>query len=191
MEGKAEELTAGRGKILADRLAFIVADLPGGCSMREKLLAELVWFVQAAGRITGVRKVGLLGSITTNKENPKDIDFLVTVDDNAGLQRLAKLGRKLKGHAQQFGRGADIFLQDVEGSYIGRTCSWKECRPGIRMSCHALHCGRRPYLYDDLQKITLSNEMMKEAVELWPSVEHRVGLPQDLLEMLQSLVRGE
>jgi hypothetical protein len=27
--------------------------------------------------ISGIRRVALLGSITTNKQNPKDIDFLV------------------------------------------------------------------------------------------------------------------
>ena len=155
--------------------------------MREKLLAELVWFVRAAGRIAGVHRVSLLGSITTGKKDPKDIDFLVTVEDDAELEPLARIGRKVKGHAQQFGRGADIFLQDVEGQYIGRTCSWRECGPGIRMSCMALHCGRRHYLDDDLQRITLTNETMSAAVQLWPNVEQRAGLPEDVLSVIKGL----
>jgi hypothetical protein len=85
--------------------------------------------------------------------SPKDIDFLVVVDDDSNLEPLARLGRKMKGRAQNMNRGADVFLADVNGKYIGRTCSWSECRPGKRMSCDALNCGKRHYLHDDLKSI--------------------------------------
>lgn len=95
--------------------------------MREQLLSHLPWFVSAVTKLPGIRRVALLGSITTKKQNPKDIDFLVVVDDDVDLEPLARLGRKIKGRAQQMNRGADIFLADTQGKYIGRTCSWKEC----------------------------------------------------------------
>jgi hypothetical protein len=155
--------------------------------MREQLLSHLPWFVSAVTKLPGIRRVALLGSITTNKPNPKDIDFLVVVDDDADLEPLARLGRKIKGRAQQMNRGADIFLADHQGKYIGRTCSWKECRAGKRMSCDALNCGKRPYLHDDLKTVSLSDETVRSALELWPSLERRVGLPDDLEATLEKL----
>src|SRR6266498_2923745 len=100
--------------------------------MRHQLLSHLPWFVSTATKLSGVRRVALLGSITTNKQDPKDIDFLVEIEDEVDLEPLARLGRKIKGRAQQINRGADIFLADNRGKYIGRTCSWRECRAGKR-----------------------------------------------------------
>jgi hypothetical protein len=155
--------------------------------MRQRLLSEILWFVPAVARLRGIRRIALLGSITTEKREPKDIDFLVVVDDEVSLEPLAKIGRKVKGHAQNIGRGADIFLADPGGRYIGRTCLWIECGPGIRRSCDALHCGRRHYLHDDMEAVTLSDEKIRMAIELWPVVERRKGLPDDLEKVLEQL----
>lgn len=155
--------------------------------MRAQLLFHLPWFVSAVTKLSGIRRVSLLGSITTNKPNPKDIDFLVEVEDETDLAPLARLGRKLQGRAQQMNRGADIFLTNPQGHYIGRTCHWKDCRPGIRMSCDALNCGRRHFLHDDLDTITLSDETVQSALELWPTLERRTGLPDDLESVLDQL----
>jgi predicted nucleotidyltransferase len=155
--------------------------------MREQLLSHLPWFVSAVTKLPGIRRVALLGSLTTNKQEPKDIDFLVVVDDDIDLEPVARLGRKIKGRAQQMNRGADIFLADAQGRYIGRTCSWRECRAGKRMSCDALNCGKRPYLHDDLESVSLSDETVGAALQLWPSLEHRPGLPDDLKATLKQL----
>jgi|SRR5687767_501075 len=155
--------------------------------MREQLLSHLPWFVASVTKLSGVRRVSLLGSITTSKEDPKDIDYLVAVDDDVDLEPLARLGRKIKGRAQQLNRGADIFLADPRGTYIGRTCSWRECGFGIRRSCDALNCGRRHYLHDDLRAVTLTEDAMRNALELWPSLEKRAGLPEDLGAALKKL----
>ena len=117
---------------------------------RPQLLDALRRFVLAARQIAGVRRIALLGSIVTAKQNPKDIDVLVVVADDADLTPLATCARRLQGQAQGLNRGADVFLADEQGAYIGRTCHWRDCRPGMRQSCDALHCGRRPYLHDDL-----------------------------------------
>ena len=155
--------------------------------MRQQLLSHLPWFVSAVAKLPGIRRIALLGSITTHKQNPKDIDFLVVVDGDVDLEPLARLGRKIKGRAQQMNRGADIFLADAQGRYIGRMCSWKTCGPGIRRSCDALNCGKRHYLHDDLKAVTLSQETVRTALELWPSLERRVGLPDDLEKLLRQL----
>ncbi len=158
---------------------------------REVLLSAALRFTQAASRLTGVLRIALLGSIVTKKLDPKDIDLLVTVSDEMELEPLATLGRKLKGAAQQINHGADIFLADPHGRYIGRTCQWKTCAPGIRMSCHAQNCGQRQYLYDDFHVIRLKEELiMAPPVDLWPDVISRVEAPQDVEMLLLQPLRA-
>jgi hypothetical protein len=41
---------------------------------RQKLLAHLPWFVRSVAKAPGIRKISILGSITTEKLKPKDID---------------------------------------------------------------------------------------------------------------------
>jgi uncharacterized protein DUF6932 len=159
----------------------------GDKNIREYLLSYVPWFVGEAAKLAGVQRIALLGSITTEKTNPKDIDFLVTVDDDVDLEPLARLGRKLKGRTQQINHGADIFLADLRGKYIGRTCSWKECWPGKRVRCDALNCGKRQYLHDDLNTVALSEGAMRMALGLWPVLEQRDGLPEDLATVLGKL----
>lgn len=104
-----------------------------GC--RQRLLQEVPRFVKAATHVIGVRSIGLLGSILTNRADPKDIDLLVVVADDVDLPKLAASARQLQGRTQGFNRGADVFLADELGNYLGRTCHWKECRPGVGASC--------------------------------------------------------
>lgn len=155
---------------------------------RQQLLGALRRFVATARQIAGVRRIALLGSIVTTKPNPKDIDVLVVVTDDADLTSLAMCARRLQGQAQGFNRGADVFLADERGTYIGRTCHWRECRPGVRRACDALHCGQRPYLHDDLDAITLNSTLvMSPPVTLWPYVERRGELPADVEEVIAAL----
>lgn len=155
---------------------------------REALLDGLRRFVTSARQIAGVRRIAVLGSIVTTKPDPKDIDVLVVVADDADLAALAKCARRLQGHAQGFNRGADVFLADEQGMYIGRTCHWKNCRPGVRQACDALHCGRRPYLHDNLEAIHLNaSVVLSPPVTIWPLVERRLELPPDLEEVVATL----
>ena len=155
---------------------------------RQPLVAGLRRFVASARQIAGVRRISVLGSIVTSKSNPKDIDVLVVVADDADVASLAKCSRQLQGHAQGFNRSADVFLADERGTYIGRTCRWKDCRPGVRRACDALHCGRRPFLHDDLDAIRLNtNVVLSPPVTVWPTVERRIELPPDLEEVVAAL----
>jgi predicted nucleotidyltransferase len=152
---------------------------------RAELLGGLVRFVQEARTIPGVCQISLVGSITTAKPNPKDIDVLVVVSDGADLALLARHARRLQGHAQSLNRGADVFLANERSEYIGRTCRWKDCRPGIRQSCDARHCGRRPHLHDDLDALTIARATVAAPpVTLWPVVRRDVKLPPDLEEVV-------
>lgn len=104
-----------------------------------------------------------------------------------GLVRDAGLtaGRRLKGRAQSQGSGADIFLADPSGRYIGRTCHWRECFPGKRMSCDARHCGRRHFLHDDLDAVKLDSALVKNPpIDLWPTIVRRTPAPRDVDELL-------
>jgi len=159
---------------------------------RTRLIAEVLAFVRAARQVPGVTRIALIGSLTTAEPEPKDADLLVTVTDDADLAPLATLGRKLQGHAQGFNRGGEVFLADPAGNYLGRTCPWKQCAPGIRMSCDALHCGRRHYLHDDLETIRLAKELIAAPpIVLWPQIIARVPIPadveQELISPLQEL----
>src|SRR5207247_327283 len=155
---------------------------------RRQLLDGLRRFVASVRGIAGVRRIAVLGSIVTAKPDPKDIDVLVVVTDDADLSALATAARHLQGHAQSFNRGADVFLGDERGTYIGRTCHWRNCRPGVRRSCDALHCGRRPFLHDDLAAISLnSTSVHSPPVTLWPFVERRGQLPADVDEIVAAL----
>ena len=148
---------------------------------RERLLAEVLAFVQAASQLAGVTRIALIGSLTTVEPDPKDADLLVTVTDDMDLAPLATSGRKLQGHAQSFARGGEVFLADEQGHYLGRTCPWKRCGPGIRLRCDALHCGRRPFLHDDFEAVTLDESLIaKPPIELWPQVLTRVAVPEDV-----------
>jgi hypothetical protein len=157
-------------------------------SHRAGLLEGLRRFIAAARDLPGVRRIALVGSIVTSKPNPKDIDVLVVVSAEADLAPLALHARRLQGHAQSLNRGADVFLANERGEYIGRTCRWKDCRPGVRQSCDARHCGRRPHLHDDLDPVTLKPGVVAaRPVTLWPTVERHCVLPGDLEEIMASL----
>jgi len=158
-----------------DALPELVPEPPA----RPRLLAEVVHFVLAVRDLPGIRRIALVGSLATDKEWPKDVDLLLTVDDDADLAPVAKLARRLQGHAQSMGLGADVFLAGPAGRCLGRTCPWSRCGPGIRASCDALHCGRRMYLHDDLEAVRLPDEMVAAPpVEVWPEVRVRPGVPR-------------
>ena len=104
---------------------------------REALLDGLRRFVSSARQIAGVRRMAILGSITTTKADPKDIDVLVVVADDADLAGLARCSRRLRGHAQGFNRGADVFLADervrtLAERVIGRIAARVFAKPAMR-----------------------------------------------------------
>jgi hypothetical protein len=166
----------------------MVTSAKGPPGHRVDLLYAVVRFVEAASRCPGVRRIALMGSLATDKVNPGDADVLVTVTDEADLAPLARAGRRLKGAAQSLNLGGDIFLANMRGEYIGRTCHWRRCGPGIRVSCRAQHCGRRPFLNDDLQVLSLDDDLVERPpIELWPSVERRASVPGDVEELVISM----
>jgi hypothetical protein len=150
---------------------------------RRPLLLAVRSFMRDARDCPGVLRIALVGSLTTTKANPKDADVLVTIDGAMDLSKLARAGRRLKGSAQTINLGADIFLADEGGRYLGRICHYRECRP--RRTCLAEHCGRRECLNDDLHVVTLSNELLAAPpVELWPKVVRRVMVRPDVEAIL-------
>lgn len=150
---------------------------------RAPLLQGVLKFVREIQNCKGVSRIALLGSLTTNKKLPKDADLLVTISGDIDLAPLARAGRRLQGFAQSLNLGADIFLSDENGAYLGRICHYRECRP--RVLCRALSCGQRQHLSDDLQIITLPPVLIDTPpVELWPRDIRRVELPVDVENML-------
>jgi hypothetical protein len=50
-------------------------------SIRPYLLAGVLRFVRAARNVEGVVRIVLIGSLTTDKLNPKDADLLITISN--------------------------------------------------------------------------------------------------------------
>jgi predicted nucleotidyltransferase len=148
---------------------------------RESLISFALEFVNVARYIPGVTRIALFGSLATDKEDPKDVDLLVAVTDDADLSPLAKAARRLQGRAQSLNRGGEVFLTDTHGKYLGRICPWKNCGPGYRVSCDAHNCGRRPYLHDDLGVFQLNETLIETPpIDIWPRYIERVKVPGDL-----------
>jgi predicted nucleotidyltransferase len=159
--------------------------------IRTTLLSAVLTFVQNASLLNGITRIAVIGSITTPKTNPKDVDLLVSITDEMDLTPLATLGRKLLGKTQAINHGTDVFLADQNHEYLGRICLWKTCAPGIRQSCDAQHCGLRAYLHDDLQAIQLKRSVIVEPpIELWPKEIVRVLVPEDIEIFLLNPLRA-
>ena len=155
-----------------------LAPRPSVPDPRPHLLKAVVGFVRAARSTQGVLRIALLGSLATDKPVPKDADALVTIDADMDLAPLARLGRRLQGAAQTINLGADVFLADAAGRYLGRICHYRECFP--RVACRALSCGLRQHLNDDLQIVTQSPTLVSAPpIDLWPRVVARCAVPAD------------
>jgi hypothetical protein len=158
---------------------------PNDEDVRAFLIAEAFRFIERIVDVPGVRRIAMLGSLLSSKANPKDVDLLITVDDDADLSVLAKFARRLKGMAQSRNKGADVFLANPVGQYIGRICHWSRCGPQFRVTCDARNCGVREYLHDDLDDINLDPRVVKEPpLEIWPNVVYRQSVASDLLPFL-------
>lgn len=156
-------------------------DQPSDSDIRTFLITETFRFINRVVVLPGVQRVAIIGSLVTTKADPKDADILITIEDDADLTELATVSRKLKGATQTRNKGADIFLANPTGQYIGRICQWRKCGPGIRASCDARHCGKRHFLHDDLDAIRLDPLLVREPpIEVWPAVICRVEAASDL-----------
>ena len=152
---------------------------PSAVEPRRLLLLAVHSFVRTARHCPGVLRIALVGSLTTTKSIPKDADVLVTIGGAIELAELARAGRRLQGFAQTINLGADIFLADKGGHYVGRICHYRKCFP--RMACLARNCGRRVHLNDDLDVVTLSKQLIAAPpVTLWPNVVRRATMPPDV-----------
>ena len=158
---------------------------PNDEDVRAFLIAEAFRFIDRVVAFPGLRRIAMVGSLISSKSDPKDIDILITIDDEADLTALATAARQLKGATQTKNKGADVFLANPAGQYIGRICHWRRCDPGIRASCDAQNCGRRHYLHDDLDDVNLDPLLVKEPpLEIWPMVVYRQSVARDLLPFL-------
>jgi predicted nucleotidyltransferase len=182
-EGITEWLTSiGVEPINPDEMTYHPPPL---VDLRMIMFAEVRRFVDLARQLDGVERIALVGSLATDKEFPKDIDLLVTITDDCDLTELARLGRQLAGHMAAHSSGADVFLASPSGEYLGRTCPWKECRPGVRASCDALSCGVRQYLHDDFESIRLRRAFIEHPpAMLWPDATASKDVPTDVTEQL-------
>src|SRR6516164_592590 len=160
-----------------------VGPRPSVSDPRQHLLVAVLAFVRAARSCPGVRRISLVGSLTTEKPIPKDADVLVSIDADMELDLLARIGRQLKGAGQRINLGGDVFLANENGRYIGRIWRYRECFQ--RVLCHSRSCGKRQHLNDDLQIVTLSSALIASPpIDLWPIIIRRVPVPDDTEKLL-------
>jgi hypothetical protein len=153
---------------------------------RREFIKNALWFAQTASKLPDVLRIALIGSITTPKLKPKDVDLLITLADNTPIKPVADLGRKLLGKQMAVGdsSGADIFIASEKGAYLGRTCQYRDCFP--RMSCEGSQCNGS-YLCNDFHRVNLKKELIANPpVELFPTLLVRAPLPKDLVQALES-----
>jgi hypothetical protein len=151
--------------------------------LRAPLLLAARDFVLGAAKLPGIVRIALIGSLTTEKKCPKDVDLLVTVGSAVDWAPLAGLSRRLKGRAQSGNQGADVFLADEGGEYIGRVCGYRE--PWRRVACGARVCGVHPHQCDDQALLRLGTTTVNEPpLELWPRIRRRAELPRDVEDIL-------
>ena len=159
--------------------------------VRMRLLQEMGDLVHALMKVPGVTRIALIGSLATDVEAPRDADLLISVNEDANLTPLAKLGRRWRAFVQSLHCSGDIFLCDEQGNYLGRTCPWKDCGAGLNPQCDARHCSRRRYLHDDLNTIRLSRQVVSlPPIELWPEIILRAPVPQDVDDILVKTLRS-
>jgi len=157
--------------------------------VRSTLLRLTFEFVVAARGIPGVVRIAILGSLVTDKSRPKDADVLVTIKNDADLERLAHAGRRFQGRAQEINSTADIFLADTSSQYLGRICHYRECWPRVR--CLARHCGARPHVNNDLDVVSLSAiQIASPPLVVYPYSEPSVTVPNDVIELLLRPLRN-
>lgn len=153
--------------------------------VRAFLITESFRFIDRVISLPGVKRVALLGSIVIPIADSKDVDILIAIDNDTDLTALATVARRLIGIVQGKNKGADIFLANPAGEYIGRVCHWRSCGPQFRSTCDAWNCGVRPYLLDDFGDIRLNSHLVKEPpLEIWPTLIYRQKVADDLLPFL-------
>jgi hypothetical protein len=152
---------------------------------RREMLAVLEEFLPSLEELECVEMIGLMGSMTMPKLEPKDIDLVVCTASGSDLVGLAAIFRKMLGRLQSIGRGIDIFIFE-NGDYIGRPCIHRECAPGIRLSCKADHCGKRRHLCDDLKEMMLyPTTLTRLPVKLHPRSWYLDDVPQDIKDFVK------
>lgn len=152
---------------------------------RAYLIQLVHEFILSCRKIEAVQRIAIIGSLLSEKAKPKDVDLLLTIPDDLELTQLAKISRTLQGKSGSLGGGADVFLVNINNEYIGRICIWKDCRFGVRMSCDADNCGKRKYLHDDLNTITLKKELIDNPpLIIFPNLIRNVIIPLDVEEGL-------
>jgi hypothetical protein len=148
---------------------------------RQHLLDGAAKFVDRVKRIRGIVRIALIGSLATAKTQPNNVDLLVTIATKDVVPAIAAAARKLAGHALTMNRGANVLLANPSGTYLGRTCPWRECGPGIRTRCQAQHCGG--HLYDDLHIVKLPKRLIASPpLVIWPKAVVSDDMPDDTLQ---------
>jgi predicted nucleotidyltransferase len=148
---------------------------------RGALLLAAKWFVDRAKKVESVKQIALIGSICTGKQNPKDIDILLTIAANTDIAPIARLSRQMLGRIQRGLLGADVFLVE-EGRYLGRPCRYREPHPRVVCAHDNLRCSLdRAFLCDTSMAFKLKGKLLASPpIILYPEFQAKVVVPADV-----------
>lgn len=155
--------------------------LPNRDTDRGALLLTAKWFFERAIKLESITRIALIGSICTEKKNPKDIDLLITVTSGSDITPISKLKRQMAGRIQRGLLGADIFLME-EGQYMGRPCRFREPHPRAACGHEGLRCDfDRPFLCDTSCAFSLKKELLNSPpIILYPKFRASIEVPKDV-----------
>lgn len=154
-------------------------------NIRAAFILNALEFSEKISRLEGVRRIAIVREITTPMKNPEILCLVVTVSEGAPIKPIADAGRALKGRIGSLSgsTGADVFLASETHEYLGRTCSYRECRP--RAACRGSQC-YGTFINNDFHVFTLDKEVIQSPpVEVFPQVAIRGHIPDDLRRALE------
>jgi predicted nucleotidyltransferase len=108
--------------------------------MRDRLDHMADQFVREASQVQGVEEIVAFGSYVTAKPEPRDLDLMVFVSEDADIPHLAKCARRLT--PIYYGWEVLLFEADTR-RYLGRVCFRKQC-PARSVDCAVPGCGAIP-----------------------------------------------
>ena len=156
---------------------------------RESLLYALNWFLDEVKQFKEVRQVALIGSICTNKPNPKDIDLLISIKPKTDLKKLATLRRKTQGRIGQGLLGTDMFIVE-DGRYLGRLCRYREPWPRVVCCNDNLICDRtRNYLCNTSNNFSIDKSIINNPpITIYPKFSTTIEIPNDVGKVLHPYI---
>lgn len=96
-------------------------------------------FAEKIKELDSVAEVAIFASVAANDQYPSDVDVALFLNTPRDIPQIAKVKRQLQGKTNGF----DLFVFDVQRTFLGNICFRREC-PGRSVEC--AYCGDIPFI---------------------------------------------